>query len=203
MNKNSYYKKIKEVFEKNNGYAKTKDIVKTGINKYHLYKLLEKNKIIKLKNGLYKWNYPEKNSDEELVEVSKIVSSGVICLLSALSYYELTTTNPWQYYIAIHRDVHKPKLPEYPPIKIFYFSQKQYETGIINREINENKIQIYDMEKTLCDCFRYRNKVGRDIVNEAFKEYVNGKYMNMDKLLKYAEKVGPYNELKKYLELLL
>jgi len=200
MNK---YKKIKKIFEKQNGYARTKDILDEGIHSYYLYQLVEKNKIVKIKNGLYKWSYPEKSPKEELVEVSKIVPSGVICLLSALSYYELTTTNPWQYYIAIHRDTHKPKLPEYPPIKIFYFSQKQYKTGIMNREINGNKIQIYDREKTLCDCFRYRNKIGQDVVNEAFKEYINGKYINIDKLLKYAKKVGPYNELKKYLELLL
>lgn len=199
------YQQIKNIFEKNKGYARTKDIIEADIHTYYLYKLEEENVISKIKWGLYHWNDFEVDYQKELVEVSKIVPKGVVCLLSALSYYELTTYNPWEYYIAIHRDDHKPKLPEYPPIKIFYFSEKQFNTGIeeINIEGNNVKIKIYALEKTICDCIRYRNKIGVDIVKEAINEYVKKNERNIDKLLNYAEITGAYNHVKKYLEVLL
>lgn len=109
--------------------------------------MVEENVISKIKRGLYHWNNYEINTKKELVEVSKIIPRGVICLLSALSFYELTTYNPWEYYIAIHRDDFKPKIPDYPPIKVFYFADNQYNTGIKEIEIQGNKVKIYDIEK--------------------------------------------------------
>ncbi|WP_223174522.1 type IV toxin-antitoxin system AbiEi family antitoxin domain-containing protein [Halanaerobium congolense] len=111
----------------------------------HLYKLQEEGDISRIKRGLYRWNDDEYNSNTELIEVSNIVPNGVICLLSALSYYELTTTNPWEYYIAIHRDEHRPKLPDYPSISIFYFADKQFNTGI--KEVDIGGVRLKYMIK--------------------------------------------------------
>ncbi len=135
--------------------------------------------------------------------MSKIVPNGVICLLSALSYYDISSYNPWEYYIAIHRDNHKPKIPEYPPISIFYFADKQYNTGIEEIMIKGNKIKIYDLEKTICDCIRYRNKIGVDIVKEALNEYIKKRGSNINKLLNYARDTGVHSIIKNYLEVLL
>jgi predicted transcriptional regulator of viral defense system len=95
------YEEIKKVFKNNKGYARTKDIIDTGIHTSYLYQLTDENIVRKIKRGLYYWNDYKIDIQEELVEVAKIVPKGVICLLSALSYYEVTTYNPWEYYIAI------------------------------------------------------------------------------------------------------
>ncbi len=202
MKKQKYFNKIEKIFKKNKGYARTKDIVAAGIHKYYLYQLVEEDKVSKIKHGLYRWNDYEIGTQKELIEVKKIVPKGVICLLSALSYYELTTYNPWEYYIAIHRDDFKPKLPDYPPIKIFYFSDKQYNTGIEEISINGNPIKIYDLEKTICDCIRFRNKIGNDVVKEAINDYISKNDKDIDKLLDYARITGAYSILKKFLEVL-
>lgn len=202
MNKQKYLK-IKKIFDVNKGYAQTKEIIDRGIHTSYLYQLVEDGVISRIKRGLYHWNDYDIDNDQELIEVSKIVPNGVICLLSALSYYEITTYNPWEYYIAIHRDHHKPKVPEYPPISIFYFADKQYNTGIEELKIKGNKIKIYDLEKTICDCIRFRNKIGVDIVNEALKEYVHNRRSNINKLLNYASDTGVYSIIKKYLEVLI
>ncbi len=169
----------------------------------HLYKLQDEGEISRIKRGLYRWNDDEFNTSTELIEVSNIIPNGVICLLSALSYYDLTTTNPWEYYIAIHRDEHRPKLPDYPPISIFYFADKQFNTGIKEVNIDGSKVKIYDKEKTICDCIRLRNKVGTDVVKEAMQDYLKRKDKNISKLLEYAEVTGVKNIVKRYLEVLV
>jgi predicted transcriptional regulator of viral defense system len=197
------YNKIKNIFERNNGYARTKDILEADIHSSHLYKLQEEGDISRIKRGLYRWNGDEFNSNTELIEVSNIVPNGVICLLSALSYYDLTTTNPCKYYIAIHRDEHRPKLPDYPSISIFYFADKQFNTGIKEVNIEGSKVKIYDKEKTICDCIRLRNKVGTDVVKEAMQNYLKRMDKNISKLLEYAEVTGVKNIVKRYLEVLV
>ena len=202
MNKDKY-NQIKKIFEENGGYARTQDVIDAGIHTSYLYQLLEDGVVSKLKRGLYHWDDNNVSVNEELISVSKIVPKGIFCLLSALSYYEITTVNPWQYYIAIFRNDRKPVLPDHPPINIFYFSKEQYEIGLKEIEIDNHKIKIYDIEKTICDCLRYRNEIGMDVVKEALNEYVKRKDRNIDKLLRYAKVTGIYNLLYKYLEVLL
>jgi predicted transcriptional regulator of viral defense system len=137
-----------------------------------------------------------------LVDVFKIVPKGVLCLTSALAYYDLTTFNPYQYEIAVERSC-KLIIPEYPPIKLLYFSKKQLETGINNIEVDGHLIRIYDMEKTICDCIRYRNKIGIDIVKEGINEYIKRNDRNFNKLINYAEICRVQKILKEYLEVLV
>lgn len=202
MNKENY-NQIKKVFMKNNGYARTQDIIEAGIHTSYLYQLLEEGVISKIKRGLYHWKDYNNSSNEELVSVSKIVPKGVFCLHSALSYYDITTITPSQYHVAIFRNDRKPVLPDFPLINIYYFSKEQYEVGIQEINMDKHKIKIYDIEKTICDCLRYRNEIGMDVVKEALNKYVKRQDKNIDKLLRYADKIGIYNLLTKYLEVLL
>ena len=155
--KNQKFQEIKKIFKENNGYVNTQDIIEAGIHTSYLYQMEKKDIINKIKRGLYQWQDDNFMPEDELVQVSKLVPNGVFCLLSCLSYYEITTVETWEYYVAIERTQHKPKVPDYPPINFFYFSQKTYETGIKKVNIKGNEIKMYDMEKTICDCVRYRN----------------------------------------------
>lgn len=197
----SKYKKIKEVFAQNNEVVRTREIA-DKVHPRYLYQLVEQGVVEKIKRGLYAWNN-DYSTAQELLTVKKSIPNGVLCLLSALSLHELTTVNPWEYYIAIHRDDHKPALPEYPPIQIFYFSQKQFEVGIEELEVAGDKVKIYDLEKTICDCIRYRNKIGQDVVKEAMDEYLKKRDYNIEKLLHYAEVTRAVTLIKKYLEVLI
>jgi predicted transcriptional regulator of viral defense system len=145
----------------------------------------------------------ERESLDEIVEITKLVPKGVICLLSALSYYELTTFNPWEYQIAIHRGDKKPILPDYPPIKIMYFSEDQYHTGIDNVYIEGSNVKIYNREKTICDIVRYREKLGIDLMKEGLQNYLRMPGSNITKLMEYADKLRIRTVLQKYLEVLV
>ena len=125
-------------------------------------------------------------SNQAFVDLARAFPGGVICLLSALSYYELTTFNPSVISMAICRGSREPKI-EYPPVEFYHFSKKQFEAGIDEIKIEGYKINIYCPEKTICDCFRYRNKLGLDAAKEGLSEYLKRKNRNLEKLLKYAE----------------
>lgn len=195
--------KILNIFERQKGFAKTKDFLNEGISHYYIRKMENEGEIIRIKQGLYRHAKYEGNQYDEIVEISKVIPKGVVCLLSALAYYELTTYNPWEHQVAIYRSAKKPSLPDYPPIKIIYFSETQYQYGIDEVEIEGNNVKIYDREKTICDIIRYREKIGIDIMKEGLRNYLQRPEKNITKLVDYAEKLRIKTVLLKYLEVLL
>ncbi|RKN77103.1 type IV toxin-antitoxin system AbiEi family antitoxin domain-containing protein [Paenibacillus ginsengarvi] len=195
--------KIDAVLESQNGMARTRDFLNEGITHYYIKKLESQGEIIRVKQGLYRHAEFSKGTIDELVEVSKLVPKGVVCLLSALSFYELTTYNPWEYQVAIHRGSKKPKLPGHPPIKVFYLADIQYNLGINEVHIEDSSVSIYDREKTICDIVRYREKIGIDIMKEGLRNYLHSPYKNITKLVQYADKLRIRTVLQKYLEVLI
>jgi predicted transcriptional regulator of viral defense system len=183
---NRRYEKIIKIFKVHNGYARSKDILSEGIHPRDIRSILEKGPIIKVKNGLYRLADTPVISNQSFVDIARAVPEGVICLLSALSYYELTTFNPSIISVAIHRKSWRPKI-EYPPVEFYYFSTKQFEAGIDEVKIKSHKVRVYCPEKTICDCFRYRNKLGLDMAKEGLAEYLKRKSRNLEELLEYAE----------------
>ncbi len=184
MNKKD--EKIYKVFKTHNGFARTKDILAAGIHTRNIKRARGKGQVIQVKRGLYRLAAIPLISNQGFVDLARAVPGGVICLLSALSYYELTTFNPSVISMAICRGSRRPKI-EYPPVEFYHFSKKQFEAGINKTKIKGHEIQIYNPEKTICDCFRYRNKLGLDIAKEGLSEYLKRKDRDLEKLLEYAE----------------
>jgi predicted transcriptional regulator of viral defense system len=172
---------IKGIFRKNKGFLRTKGLTRNQW--YQLKKLVDRGEVFKLKSGLY--CIPKYGIKEQNREAAEIVPSGVFCLFSAWQHHNLSTQNPWQYHIAIERE-EKVSLPDYPPIKIYRWSDSFYNLGIIKF----GSIKIYDLEKSVCDAVRFRNKVGMDIAIEVVKNYVRRKKdRNLNKLAKYARQM--------------
>jgi len=184
MNKKD--EKIYRIFSTRNGFARTKDILAAGIHRRDIRRMREGGKIIRVKRGFYRLTEIPLISNQGFIDIACAVPKGVICLLSALSYHELTTLNPSIISMAICRGSREPKI-EYPPVEFYHFSKKQFEAGINEIKIKGHKIRIYCPEKTICDGFRYRNKLGLDMAKEGLSEYLKGKDRNLEKLLEYAE----------------
>ncbi len=191
---------ILHIFHQNNGYAKTNEILDAGIHNHYLDLLVEKGKVIKIKRGLYKLS--EIGVEDELEEVYRIVPDGVVCLFSAWNYYQLTDFVPPEYHIAIQKS-RKVRLPDYPPIKLYYWSDKYWQIGITHVHIGNSKIPIYEKEKTVCDAIRFRNKVGQDMEKEVLKSYVREKNRNIDRLLHFARLLRVERRMKNHLNILL
>ncbi|MBB5324866.1 putative transcriptional regulator of viral defense system [Anoxybacillus tepidamans] len=196
-------KLIKDIFARKKGIARTEDLTREGVSKYYIRKYEQSGEIIRIKRGIYRYAEFENDQHAEMIEVAKVIPNGVLCLLSALSFYELTTYNPWEYQIAIERKSRKPRLPDYPPIKVFYFSKKQFEYGMEEVEVGGHKISIYNREKTICDIIRYREKIGIDLMKEGLRNYLQSPEKNINKLMECAEVMRVKTVLLKYLEVLL
>ena len=194
------YQVAKEQFMAQGGYSRTAAIVKAGLSSLDIAELARSEAIVPIKRGLFRWH--ETESSSSLAEASRIVPEGIVCLLSAVSYHELGTRVPWNTSLAIPMKARKPVLPEYPPIQLFYFSPLQYETGIMTVRVDDTDVRMYDPEKTLCDCARYRNKIGMDVFREAVAEYMRRPGRDIDKLLTYSRKLRIQSVIQRFAEAL-
>ena len=197
MNKDG---QILEIFMQNKGYARTRDIVEAGVHHHYLNMLVQKGKVVKIKRGLYR--LASVSVDDELEEVSHIVPDGVVCLFSAWNYYQLSDFVPPEYHIAIEK-IRKVALPDYPPIKVYYWSEKYWSIGITEVRVGNTMVKIYDKEKSVCDAIRFRNKVGWDIMKEVLKNYLTLRDRNLNDLMSFARKMRVSTIARQYLEILV
>lgn len=175
-----------EIFRQHNGILRTAEAIKLGIHPLYLYRLRDEGILESLGRGVFRLASMPDFSQPDLVLVAKRIPSGVICLISALSYYELTTQIPHFVSIALPRTSRLPQI-DYPPLRCFWYSKASYEAGLETVSINGALVNIYNIEKTLADCLKFRNKIGMDVVLEALREYWRKGKTNLDKLYDYAK----------------
>ena len=200
--KSSKANEIIRSLNKTGGSITAAETYQLGLSAYNISLQIEEGMLERIRRGLYR--IPDKTHEmSELIEASKSVQQGVLCLLSALSWHELTTHIPKEYSLAIPIKARKPVLPIYPPIQIYYFASLRYSTGQMTVNVDGHSIKVYDMEKTLCDIIYYRNKIGQDIVREALDSYIRNKDKNIQKLMQYADILRVSATMKKYLEVLI
>jgi predicted transcriptional regulator of viral defense system len=152
-----------------------------------------------LSRGIYRLVDLPPISQPDLVTVSLRFPKAVVCLISALSYHEMTTQIPHTVSVAVPRNARMPSL-DYPPVQAYKFSPDAYEAGIDAHQVDGVTVRIYNPEKTLADCFKYRNKLGMDVVLEALKLYRTQKTVQYDDLLKYARICRVDKVMRAYLE---
>jgi predicted transcriptional regulator of viral defense system len=164
-----------------------RDMKIASIQTRDIAKLLEVGEIERIKPGLYRLaNLPQDVPFRAtLIDVCEAMPKGVICLLSALEFYDLTTFNPSEVYVAIPH-ASKPQQIQYPPTRTFFFRERFYLPGIVHVNSKHGTIRVYNEEKTICDMFRYRNKLGEGLALEALKTYLRRKEANLQALQKYA-----------------
>lgn len=155
--------------------------------------------IERLGRGLYRLTDLPPLSDPDLVTVGRKIPKGVICLISALHYHNITTQIPHAISIALPRGAESPRL-EFPPIQVYWFSDNVFSAGIETHTIDSTSIQVFSVEKTLADCFKYRNKIGMETVLEALDLYLDTHKPNTQKLLEFAKIDRVTNVMRPYLE---
>ena len=187
-----------QLFRKNGGTLRTSEILRLGVHPRTLYHLRESGKITQLSRGIYRLTDlpPLENSD--LATIAKRVPTGVVCLISALSFHQLTNEIPHEVYLAIPTGKEKPKI-NFPPTRVFHFSPETYAAGIEEHILDEVKIKIYSKEKTIADCFKFRNRIGLDVTLEALRQCVS-KGGSRKKILDFARICRVEHVIRPYLE---
>jgi len=195
-------KRAKSVFRQRGGILRMSAAINAGIHRDTLKKLVEQGEIQRISRGLYQLVDAVPPSHPDLAVVAAKVPAGVFCLISALSFHEITTQIPHEVYLAIKRNAEPPRI-DYPPIRVFRFSGKAFDEGIESHEVGSVAIRVYSREKTLADCFKYRNKIGMDTCLEALQLYKQQRPNSIDAIIKYADICRVSKVIRPYLEAIM
>ena len=195
---NTHTDKILDLVRKA-GVLRPRDLDAYSIPRTYLSRLVSAGKLQRIGRGLYV--LPGRNVSEHrsLAEACKRVPKGVVCLLSALRYHELTTQAPFEVWLAIGEKAWRPRV-DYPPLRIVRFSSAALESGIEEYQVEGVTVPVFTPAKTVADCFKYRNKIGLDVAIEALRECWRSQRCTMDELWKYAKVCRVQNILRPYLE---
>lgn len=190
------------IFQANGGVLNTEKALKLGIHPRTLYALRDSARLDRMERGLYRLADAKPLGSPDLVTVALKVPRGVVCLISALAFHQLTTQVPHAVYLAIAANDQAPVL-RYPPLRLFWYSKAVFESGIIETKMDGTDIHIYSAEKTLTDCFKYRNKIGIDICVEALNLYRRRGRMKLAQLEQYAKLCRVQRVMRPYMEAVL
>ena len=184
------------------GVLRAKDLIAHNIPREYLARLVKQGVLERHGRGLYVLPSAELTEHHSFVQVATWIPGGVICLLSALAFHELTTQQPSAVWLALPEKARRPSL-EYPPLRICRYSDAAFSAGVETHRFEGRPVKIYTAAKTVVDCFKYRNKIGLAIALEALQDAWRSKKITMAEIEKYAVICRVSRVMRPYLEALV
>jgi len=188
-------------FVRQAGIARPRELASLGATRVALATLVKSGDLRRDGRGLYSVANGDMTEHRTLAEVAKRIPRGVICLLSALRFHGLTVQNPHEVWVAIKGQSWKPQF-EYPPVRVFRFTGKAWIEGVERHTVDGVLVAVTCVEKTVADCFKFRNKLGLSVALEALQDAWRQRKLNTDKFWHYAEVCRVLNVVRPYLETL-
>jgi len=189
-------------FQTHGGILRFSAVIKAGFHSDSLVALEKEGVVEKIGQGIYRLTKHSIESHPDLVTACLQAPRGVICLFSALSFYEATNEIPKYVDMAIPRRTHINRI-KHPPVRFYQFSSLTWEAGIEEHIVSGHKVRIYNLAKTVADCFKFRNKIGVDVAREALKIAVTEKHIKPQEIMKYAKICRVDSVIKPMLEAML
>lgn len=183
-------------------FITTTELKNMGYTYYKIDKLEKVGILSRINRSTYE-NLDYKGDENDFFSAEAYVPNGVICLMSAARYYGLTNFLPDAVDVAIERKKKVNTLPEWPEIRIFYFSQSRMDIGVKKIYEGKNCFHIFDIEKTVVDIIYYRNKIGIEETSEVFKNYLKRRDRQIDRIYAYAKRLHCEEVVRTYLEVLI
>jgi len=192
---------IQQIFDllKSEGVLRPRDLDAHQIPRRYLSRLYQRGLLERTSRGLYIAAHAELSEKQTIIEVSKRIPKGKICLLSALVIHEMTTQMPFEVWVAIDRKARLPQLNDLP-VRVVRFSGGALTEGVEIHQIDGVAVPVYNPAKTVVDCFKYRNKIGQDVAIEALQEGWREKRFTMNEIHEFAEVCRVKNVMQPYLE---
>ena len=188
-------------FVRQAGIARPRELAALGVTRVALAGLVEAGDLRRDGRGLYSVADGDMSEHRTLAEVAKRIPGGVICLLSALRFHDLTVQNPHEVWVAIQGQSWKPRF-EYPPVRVFRFTGKAWNEGVERHTIDGVSVAITNVDKTVADCFKFRNKIGLSVALEALQDAWRKKKLNTDEFWHFAEVCRVLSIVRPYLDTL-
>lgn len=193
---------LEAVIENNGGIAKTSDFAANGINKYEVAVFCKDGVIERIRRGFYQLPQGANIAEEKLIQ--ELLPQGIICVESALFHYGYSDFSPREWSIAVPRTASRAvKNIEEFPMKAYYIQNNFWNMGKSEGNFNGVILPVYDRERTICDCFKYRTKLDNEIFNKAVNAYATDEKKNLANLSKYAKEMRLYTKVMNVMEVLL
>jgi predicted transcriptional regulator of viral defense system len=192
----------REIFREHHGILRTSEALELGVHARTLYRMRDAGLLERVARGLYRLADLPPLSNPDLVIVALKVPDGVICLVSALAFHDLTSEIPHAVDVALEKGSRRPRL-NHPPLRVFWFSGPAWYEGIGAYDVDGMPVRITVPAKTVADVFKFRRQLGLDIALEALKAYRNSDTFDVGELLHYARICRVEEVIRPYLEALV
>ena len=193
---------LKQVIIEKGGIAKTSDFVAAGIPAVDVVNLCNTGYLERIRHGYYQLADWDTSSEEQLI--ATLIPKAIICVESALFHYGYSDFAPRKWSIAVPRSMSRTKLDiDALALQTYYVQSEIYELGKTTADFNGVILHVYDRERTICDCFKYRSRLDNEIFNKALNAYVNDSKKDLRNLSEYAKKLRVHKKVTELMEVLL
>ena len=193
---------VNDIVIENGGIAKTSDFVAQGINAKDIIKLCNEGYLTRIRQGYYRLAGDSYSSEEQMIKT--LIPEGIVCVESALFHYGYSDFTPRKWSIAVPRTISRKKLDiDCIPIQTYYVQKNLYEIGKTDDDFSGVILSVYDRERTICDCFKFRSRIDSETFNKALNAYANDEKKNLGRLSEYAKKLRVYNKVMELMGVLL
>lgn len=195
-------KLAKNVIKSKGGVAKSSDFVAAGMRAVDIVNMCNTGFLDRVRHGYYQLAEQPSASEEQLL--ATLIPQGIVCVESALFHYRYSDFTPRKWSIAVPRSISRAKLDvDVLVLQPYYVQQDLYELGKTTDNFDGVMLSVYDRERTICDCFKYRSRLDNEMFNKAINAYANDKKKNLNNLSAYAKKLRVYKKLTALMEVLL
>jgi predicted transcriptional regulator of viral defense system len=190
------------VVESRGGIAKSADFVAAGIRAVDVVNLCNAGYLDRVRHGYYQMAEQQETAEEQML--ATLIPQGIVCVESALFHYGYSDFAPRKWSIAVPRSVSRAKLDvDALPVQTYFVQQNLYELGKTTGDFDGVTLPVYDRERTICDCFKYRSRLDNELFSKALNAYANDPKKNLSNLSVYAKKLRVYKKVIELMEVLL
>ena len=192
----------KAVIESKGGIAKSADFVAAGIRAVDVVNLCNAGFLNRVRHGYYQMAEQTETAEEQML--ATLIPQGIVCVESALFHYGYSDFSPRKWSIAVPRSVSRAKLDvDVLPVQTYFVQQDLYELGKTTGDFDGVTLPVYDRERTICDCFKYRSRLDNELFSKTLNAYANDPQKNLNNLSAYAKKLRVYKKVIELMEVLL
>ena len=193
---------VRDVIVSKGGIAKSADFVAAGIRAVDVVSLCNAGYLDRVRHGYYQMAEQSDATEEQML--ATLIPQGIVCVESALFHYGYSDFAPRKWSIAVPRSVSRTKLDvEALPLQTYFVQQDLYELGKTSGDFHGVTLPVYDRERTICDCFKYRSRLDTELFSKALNAYANDPQKNLNSLSTYAKKLRVYKKVIELMEVLL
>ena len=192
----------RNVIESKGGIAKSADFVAAGIRAVDVVSLCNAGYLDRVRHGYYQMAEQNEATEEQML--ATLIPQGIVCVESALFHYGYSDFAPRKWSVAVPRTISRTKLDvDALPLRTYFVQQDLYELGKTTGDFHGVTLPVYDRERTICDCFKYRSRLDTELFSKALNAYVNDTQKNLSNLSIYAKKLRVYKKVVELMEVLL